>query len=89
MPDASLNLANVASITDHTKVGLSWTANYNGGSAILDYRIKYAKSNELMVVLESGVTVTSYTTTAVLAGGVYYKITVESRNAVGYSLESN
>jgi len=51
----------------------------------LDYRINYAKSNELMAVLESGVTGTTYTTSAVLETGVYYKFTIESRNAVGYS----
>ena len=89
VPDASIDLANVVSITDSTKIGLSWSPNYNGGSAILDYRINYAKSAELFTVLESGVTTPSYTTSVVLATGVYYKFTVESRNAVGYSFVSN
>jgi hypothetical protein len=35
------------------------------------------------------VTTTSYTTSVVLATGEYYKFTVESRNAVGYSFVSN
>ncbi len=52
VPDASINLANVASVTDSTKIGLSWSPNYNGGSAVLDYRINYAKSAELFTVLE-------------------------------------
>jgi hypothetical protein len=42
IPDAPINLVNVASLTTATSIGLTWTnGTSNGGSAIIDYRVSF------------------------------------------------
>lgn len=42
VPDAPVSLANDATVTSSTQVGLTWSAGaYNGGVAIDDYRVSY------------------------------------------------
>lgn len=42
-PDPPINLADVASVTSATQIGLSWDeAVFNGGSYVLDYRLWYS-----------------------------------------------
>lgn len=42
VPDKPINLANDASITSSTKIGITWApATFDGGSAVIDYRVSY------------------------------------------------
>lgn len=36
-------LSNVEAITDSTKIGLSWTVAFDGGTPIVDYKLFYAE----------------------------------------------
>lgn len=70
MPDAPINLLNDASITDYTKIGLTWSAGAsNGGTSLIDYNLYYALSSETYLQLVTGLTLTSYTTTQTLTAG--------------------
>ena len=51
-PDAPANLANVALITDATKIGLTWSEGaVNGGTAVIDYRMSWDQGTNNYVVL--------------------------------------
>ena len=56
-----------------------------GGTAVIDYRVSWDQGTSTYAVLESGITTTSYQTTATLTANTVYKFKVESRNAYGYS----
>jgi hypothetical protein len=57
VPDAPISLANVASITSATTIGLAWLdGSDDGGSVILDYTISSAAVPNDYTVLEVGVT---------------------------------
>lgn len=89
VPDAPVSLTNLPAITDAFKIGLSWSAGASdGGTAVIDYKILYALENEALTELTSGITDTTYTTSATLVAGENYVFKVLARNTVGYSLES-
>ena len=85
-PDAPLNLVNVPAITSATTIGLSWNVGAaNGGSPVLDYRVNWDQGTSVYVVLSTGVTSTSYSTTNALVPNTNYKFKIESRNVFGFS----
>ena len=85
-PDAPVTLANAALVTDATKIGLTWSAGAaNGGTPLIDYRISWDQGTNSYVVLVSGITTASYTTSVALTPNTVYKFKVESRNAFGFS----
>lgn len=89
-PDAPLNLQNVLSITLATQIGLSWTIGVkNGGSPVFDYRVSmYDPAVGQYNILQSGITVTTFTATGLTAGNVY-KFKIQSQNEYGFSDYSN
>ena len=63
VPDSPTGLANVAANTNASQIGLTWTApTFNGGSALIDYRIWYDNgfSGSIYWVVATGLTSTSY-----------------------------
>lgn len=89
VPDAPIHLSNVPSVTNAEQIGLTWSpGSFDGGSAVIDYRISYDQGTATWTVLTTGVTGTSYTAVGLTADTVYgFKI--ESRNSLGYSAESS
>lgn len=65
-PDAPVSLADTLATTSATKIAMTWSAGAsNGGTAVIDYRISYKISTAAsFTTLVSGITATSYTTTA-------------------------
>jgi len=65
-PDAPVTLANNAATTSATTIAMTWSAgSSNGGTPVIDYRVNYKLSTDgSFAVLATGVTTTSYTTTA-------------------------
>jgi len=69
---------------------MTWTApTVIGGSPIIEYRISWDQGINNYILLEYGITGTSYTTTAALVANTVYKFKVESRNAFGFSLTTS
>jgi hypothetical protein len=65
---------------------MTWVApTVVGGSAVIYYKISWDQGTATYVVLASGITTASYTTTATLTANTYYSFKVESRNAFGFS----
>jgi hypothetical protein len=86
VPDAPISLANNPTITNKVAIGITWADGISdGGAAVIDYRISYDQSTGNYIVLESGITTKTYTTTVTLTSGRTYKFKIESRNTVGYS----
>ena len=54
---------------------------------MLDYRIWSDQAEGVYAVVESGLTALSYTITG-LSAGKTYSLTIQARNAYGYSLDS-
>jgi hypothetical protein len=81
IPDAPINLANVAEITDSDSIGLTWSAPvFDGGSALIDYRLWFDDATGVTFTeLASGLTDTSYTANS-LTQGLTYQFFVEVRN---------
>lgn len=80
-------MVNVPEITLADRIGLTWLAPvFDGGSAVLDYRIWYdnASDGAEFVELVSGLTDLSYTALGLTQGSTY-RFKVESRNMYGYS----
>jgi len=90
VPDAPLNLADVAIITNAYQVGLNWQdGTYNGASIVLDYRVSFKPvADGDYIVFASGIITRSITVSG-LNPGVYYSFYVESRNIIGYSSHSD
>ena len=85
-PDPPSSLANNASITSASVIALTWTApTVIGGTAVIDYRVSWDQGSSTYVVLASGITTASYSTSATLTANTVYKFKVESRNAFGFS----
>jgi titin len=87
IPDSPTDLANVPEITLADRIGLTWLAPvFDGGSAILDYRIWYddASDGAQFVELVSGLNDLSYTALGLTQGSTY-RFKVEARNVYGYS----
>ena len=72
VPDAPINLANNPVQTSATQISISWANGAtNGGASVLDYRIYYDQGTNNYVPLSSGVTMTSYLVSGVIAGTTY------------------
>ncbi len=85
-PDPPISLANVVPITNFSVIGLTWVAPILvGGTAVIDYRVSWDQGTGTYVVLESGITTASYTTTSFLTYNTYFGFKVESMNAFGFS----
>jgi hypothetical protein len=65
-PDAPVTLANDVATTSATTIKMTWSEGAaNGGTPVIDYRISHKLSTDSSFTeLASGVTTTSYTTTA-------------------------
>lgn len=66
VPNSPTGLADVKTITNAYQIGLTWTApTFNGGSALIDYRIWYDNgfSGSIYWVVATNITTTSYTVT--------------------------
>jgi hypothetical protein len=90
VPDAPINVANVASVTTGNQIGLTWSAGLvTGGSPLIDYRILYDSGlgTNVDVELVSGLSATTYTVTG-LTRGTTYKFKLQARNIYGYSANS-
>jgi hypothetical protein len=86
VPDSPVSLANNPSVTSKSVIGITWNdGSSDGGTAVIDYRISYDQSTGNYIILESGITTKTYTTTVTLTSGRTYKFKIESRNTVGYS----
>jgi hypothetical protein len=91
VPDAPINLANNAAVTNANTIGLTWSAPvFDGGSALIDYRIFFddATNGITFIELVSGLTDTAYTDSG-LTQGLTYQFKVEARNIYGFSVYSN
>lgn len=89
VPDEPEGLANVVDVTTATQIGLQWTlASFNGGSAVIDYRIWYDNAGSEFEVLVDGVIDSAYTVLGMTTGSTY-TFKVQARNAYGYSWTSN
>lgn len=88
VPDAPINVANVASITNGETIGLTWAAGIaEGGAPLIDYRIQYETGDGIYIELVSGLTTTSYTAIG-MTRGVVHNVVVQARNIYGYSAYS-
>lgn len=63
----------------------------NGGSPVIDYRVEYDQSMDVWIEVATSWTANYFTTSYLqpITPGNYYKFKVQSRNAVGYSDESD
>jgi hypothetical protein len=90
VPDAPLNLRNLSARTSAYQVGLAWDEGaYNGGSAVLDYRITFKEESALDFQLYKFNFTQTDMTLIGLTPGATYNFRVEARNLVGYSAFSN
>jgi hypothetical protein len=69
---------------------LSWSNGaYDGGSPEIDYQVSFTEaSSETYAIFANGITTLSTAVTG-LTPGVSYKFVVQSRNLIGFSVESN
>jgi hypothetical protein len=89
IPDAPLNLENVASLTDFDTIGLTWDEGVeNGGNKVIDYRVWYSQDATTFNILESNIVTLPYQVNS-LTVGVTYTFKVESRTAFGYGPRSS
>lgn len=91
VPDAPFSLLRNEVLTTKTTLSFTWAGGVsNGGSPVIDYRVSYDQSMDVWVEVATSWTATSFTTTYLqtITPGNNYKFKVESRNAVGYSDES-
>ena len=90
VPSEPLNLANDATITMGTSIGLTWTPSAQvGGTSIIDYQVWYDKGrgDSVFEILQSGVP-TAYFTATGLTLGQTYTFQVKARNSVGFGAAS-
>ncbi len=86
-PDPPSSLANYAVITNDSVIGIIWVApTVVGGTPVIDYQVSWDQGISTYVVLASGITTTSYSTTAALTYGMIYSFKIKSRNAFGFSI---
>jgi len=71
IPNSPTNLANNAVITAASVIGLTWTADYDGGSPILDYKVYFDQGTSTWTPFAFGVTETSFTATGLTSGTTY------------------
>jgi len=83
-PVSPFALAEVEASRTPTSLGFSWTEGpFNGGSAILDYRVSFALEGQSLQFLDT-VSETQYTATGLTTGETYI-FAVESRNVYAFS----
>lgn len=87
LPDAPQNIQNNPATTTAYQVGLSWDQGaYNGGSPIIDYRIRYRLTGtEDQFVVAISDELNQQTVVTGLTPSFYYDFIVEARNFIGYS----
>lgn len=90
VPDTPINLAEDISVRTSTTDGISWADGaHDGGLPVLDYRVSKRVTGETdYIVAVEGLITSSYTLDS-LTLGVTYEVVVESRNDVGYSLQTD
>lgn len=73
VPDAPVNLANDASITRSTQIGLTWDEGFfNGASVVIDYKIlMHDDATATWVTFAESITQTTYTATGLTADQTY------------------
>ena len=87
-PDPPENLREDETKRSSNSITLLWDLAYNGGAAIIDFRISYDEGlGGAYVLLAEGVTSQTYTAIT-LTSGVTYQFKVEARNSHGYSTPS-
>jgi hypothetical protein len=85
-PDPPTSLSNDVAITNSSVIRLTWVApTVVGGTAVIDYCLSWDQGTGTYVVLASGITTLSFTTTTSLTYNTYFNFKVESRNAFGFS----
>lgn len=88
-PNPPTSLANVASITSKSQIGLTWIpATFTGGTPVIDYQLTFSKDTGAYSVLVSNLLATSYTVTGMTSGSTY-NFKVQARNSFGLSTFSN
>ena len=81
-PDPPSSLANNAAITNVSIIALTWVAPaVDGSTPVIDYQVSWDQGTGTYVVLATGITTTSYSTTSALTPNTFFKFKVESRNA--------
>lgn len=89
VPDAPINLANIAALTDATSISFAWQdGTSDGGRPVLDYRVFFDQANGNFIELETGVLTQQYSTSIALVPDLEYVFKVQARNDVGFSLDS-
>ena len=77
-PDAPISVANIPAETSATAITLLWAdAAENGGSSVIDYRVKYNNGDgtDNFVTLESNIVAQTYTANS-LSTGITYKFQI-------------
>jgi hypothetical protein len=86
VPDAPISLQDNPSVTDDTKIMITWSANPNDGSTpVIDYLIHFDQGQGNYIELEQNIVATQYTTTIGMTAGTVYSFKVKARNLVGLS----
>lgn len=82
-------MTNDESLTNASQIGLNWSVDFDGGAAIIDYKLQYKAENAAeFTVLEESLTGNSYVTSIILQTNQNYVFKIQAQNSVGYSLES-
>lgn len=91
VPTAPLNLANDATVTSYSEIGLVWEPCENdGGDLVIDYELYFTTQDSYTFeLIQSGLITTTYTTVKPLVTGTTYKFFVKARNTVGVGAMSN
>jgi hypothetical protein len=90
-PDAPQSLARNNLFTTLTALSFNWQNGVsNGGSPIIGYNIYFDQGVNSFVMLTSGVTTQTFTTSSAtpITPGTNYKFMVQARNIVGISQNS-
>jgi len=71
-PDAPINLQEIVASRSATSISIEWSFGAaNGGSAVIDSRVTFDQANNDFVVLQAGISSTTYTATNLVTGSTY------------------
>lgn len=85
-PDTPLNVQEIVASRSATSISFEWDKGaLEGGSPVIDFRIRYDQGTSTWIDLQLNVVNEYYTATGLTAGDTY-QFTVEARNKFGYSL---
>lgn len=88
--DPPENLRSDDGISNAVVIGINWDPpTETGGLEILDYRLFYDQGMNDWIILDYGITVTSFVTTVPLVAGTWYVFKLEARNEAGFSAYSD